>query len=55
MEFHEECKIYEKVVTYKKNLTEVMEQFDYFINISDQLEELEDLLKDRENFEIIQY
>lgn len=52
--FHQEMELYDKVLTYRKNIKTSLDQMNDFMNMSTQIRELEDIYKEPLYFEFIQ-
>lgn len=56
IEFHNDMDIYEKVLIYRRNVSNFLDQIKYFLNISTQILKLEELfIEGEENFDYIHY
>ena len=56
LEFHNDMDIYEKVLLFRRNISTLLDQIKYFLNISSQIKKLEELFTEsEENFDYIHY
>lgn len=56
LEFHNDMDIYEKILIYRRNISNFLDQIKYFLNISSQIQKLEELFTEsEENFDYIHY
>lgn len=56
LEFHKDMDIYEKILIFRKNLSNLLDQIKYFLTISSQIKKLEELFQEsEENYDYIHF